>query len=67
MRFTPRSYFFAGLPEAEAPDASSDVVAELLMTAEGAELAELFTRLPDGAVRRSVVNLVRTMAGDVPD
>lgn len=61
------TYFFDGLisnEDGEPPVTMHLAVRDLLLTAEGAELAELFTKLPRGRVRRSVLDLLRAM-GDV--
>ncbi len=65
------SYFFDGLPdpiEGGEPDGAvahvHEVMQTFLQTSEGVELAEIFPRIANGKVRRQILDLVRTMAGD---
>uniref|UniRef100_B0T9H0 Transcriptional regulator, XRE family n=1 Tax=Caulobacter sp. (strain K31) TaxID=366602 RepID=B0T9H0_CAUSK len=64
----PVSYFFEGLADPCDPDASSDPteasVQQFLATSEGLELAAIFPKIQRAAVRRHVLQLVRSMAED---
>ncbi|CAN7381836.1 helix-turn-helix transcriptional regulator [Phenylobacterium sp. LjRoot225] len=63
------TYFFDGLPsmeDAEAPVARNLAVHDLLLTPEGAELADLFAKLPRGRVRGRMLDLFRAMADAQP-
>jgi transcriptional regulator with XRE-family HTH domain len=65
----PVSFFFDEQDETAAPDsdagtASEDSVSAFLMTTEGIELARLFPKIRRGAVRRAVLNFVRSAVGD---
>lgn len=68
----PVAYFFDGLADpatAKETDgfsqpASEQFVNAFLMSAEGLELAELFTQIKRARLRRRVVDLVRAMAED---
>jgi transcriptional regulator with XRE-family HTH domain len=68
----PVSYFFDGLADPAtakesdgfAQPASEQFVNAFLMSAEGLELAELFTQIKRTRLRRRVVDLVRAMAED---
>lgn len=64
---TPISYFFDGYGESEGVEGfsgsqSEQIVHSFLMTTEGIELAEAFPRIGSGKLRRSVLELVRTLA-----
>ena len=68
----PIGYFFDGLADPAtakegdglAQPASEQFVNAFLMSAEGLELAELFTQIKRARLRRRVVELVRAMAED---
>lgn len=68
----PVAYFFDGLADPAtaketdgfAQPASEQFVNAFLMSAEGLELAELFTQIKRARLRRRVVDLVRAMAED---
>lgn len=58
-------YAVSGFAEEEDPNSLDDSsVMEFLATREGLELNKAFARIRDPKVRRSVVDLVRSMAGD---
>lgn len=71
----PVAYFFDGLADPAtaketdgfAQPASEQFVNAFLMSAEGLELAELFTQIKRARLRRRVVELVRAMAEDEAD
>ena len=66
----PVSFFFDGAPDAqlqatglaEAPSAA--YVADFLATSDGLALTRAFTRIPDGKLRRRIVDLVEAIAGE---
>ena len=61
----PVSYFFEGLEGTIADiaeDTEGEAVRAFFGTTEGLELARLFPRIPRGAVRRQVLELVRALA-----
>ena len=62
------SFFFDGLAdpaEGETADgASEQLVNDFLMTSEGLELASSFPKIQRVRVRRRILELVRTLAGD---
>jgi len=65
----PLSFFFAGLPSPESGAAEDPattraerLVREFLATNEGAELAQLFPRIPQAGVRRQILQLVKASA-----
>ncbi len=68
----PVNYFFDGLADPAtaketdgfAQPASEQFVNAFLMSAEGLELAELFTQIKRARLRRRVVDLVRAMTED---
>lgn len=67
----PVAFFFDGLADTvgdgeidEAAEQANLTTRNFLMTAEGLELAELFTRLGHARVRRQLLDLVRAMAHD---
>lgn len=71
----PPAFFFEGLPtagEAEAEgspalaaaEAGSAYVVDFLSTSEGLRLNRGFARIHDAKVRKRVVDLVKTLAGD---
>ena len=64
----PVSFFFDGLADPAAGDtadgASEQLVNDFLMTSEGLELAGSFPRIQRARVRRRILELVRTLAGD---
>lgn len=71
---SPISYFFDGLadPTAERADGMQEshneqFVHDFLMTPEGLELAETFPRIRERAVRRKILDLVRSLSGDNSD
>jgi transcriptional regulator with XRE-family HTH domain len=65
---TQTAYFFEGLADpsqavtATAADGAEQFVHDFLMTPEGLELAGLFPKIKRGAVRRRILDLVRSMA-----
>ena len=61
------SYFFEGLADPTDLDGfeengSEQFVHDFLMTGEGMQLASLFPRIPQGPLRRKILELVRVMA-----
>lgn len=67
----PVAYFFEGLedPEGPSPADGADrqiggLVETLMATDGGAELAEAFTKIPPGPMRRRLVALVHTIVGE---
>jgi transcriptional regulator with XRE-family HTH domain len=61
------AYFYEGLGEESSSDPanlSRDVVQDFLLTPEGVELAGTFPRIPQGRLRRKIVELVRAMADE---
>jgi len=64
------NYFYEGLASVEdggPPAMMNMAVHDLLLTAEGSELAELFTKLPRGRIRRRLLDLLRAMAEGRPE
>jgi transcriptional regulator with XRE-family HTH domain len=65
----PIAWFFEGLTDpveggvesAAEPEAASRIH-DFLLTREGVDLASLFPKLPEGSVRRRIVELVRALA-----
>jgi len=57
------NYFYEGLftNEDSQSGAMNLAVHDLLFTSEGTELADLFTKLPRGRIRRRVLDLLRAM------
>lgn len=49
-----------------AERSGDDYLVEFLNSREGVELNRAFTRIADSRVRRSIIELVRAMAGDAP-
>ncbi len=64
----PVSYFFDGLADptaaGDSDGASEQFVNDFLMTGEGLELAATFPKIQRPRVRRRILELVRTLAGD---
>jgi len=67
----PVSFFFDGAPGpsgAPSPSGmeenSSTYMVEFLSSPEGLQLNKAFSRIPDAKVRRRIVELVRSLAGD---
>ena len=67
----PVSFFFDGAPGpagASSPSGmeenSSSYMVEFLSSPEGLQLNKAFSRIPDAKVRRRIVELVRSLAGD---
>ena len=66
----PVSYFFEGLADPTSGDTGSGIdgpeqfVHDFLMTPEGLELAATFPKIRKGRIRRRVLELVRTLAGE---
>ncbi|WP_165187881.1 helix-turn-helix domain-containing protein [Caulobacter soli] len=58
-------YFFQGLPEADTLEPADGVEATqiFLSSQEGHQMAAIFARVPAGATRRRLVDLIRTVAG----
>lgn len=66
---SPVSYFFEGLADPASPDAGpvdgpEALMHEFLMTSEGLELAAAFPKIPRGRIRRRLLDLVRSLAGE---
>lgn len=72
----PVEFFFDGAPHggtglepasgfAEAPGTA--YVADFLSSTEGVQLNKAFVRIKDARIRRKIVELVNTIAGDEPD
>jgi transcriptional regulator with XRE-family HTH domain len=66
---SPISYFFEGLAdptagEGGAVDGPEQLMHDFLMTSEGLELAAVFPKIPRGRVRRRVLDLIRSLAGE---
>lgn len=66
---TPIAFFFEDLPEGgdgrkDVPETGRPYVMDFLATSEGLELNKAFARIADAKVRRKVVELVRTLAGE---
>lgn len=72
----PVEFFFDGAPQghmapegtggfAEAPGTA--YVADFLSSSEGVQLNKAFVRIKDARVRRKIVELVNSIAGDDPD
>ena len=53
-----------GQPKANGSASSPDYVSEFLATSDGLALTRAFTRLPSAKLRRSIVTLVKEIAGD---
>ena len=67
----PIGFFFSGYGDISPVDAfiesnSEKAVSGFLTTAEGIELAELFPRVGNPTLRRKIVELAKTLAGDTP-
>jgi len=64
----PISYFFDGLADPTTADqgngASEQLMHDFLMSGEGLELAAAFPKILRPRVRRRILELVRTLAGD---
>ena len=60
---TPVSYFYEGLGE-QARGAGAGGAQEFMLTAEGMELMSAFPRIPQAALRRKLVELVRAVADE---
>ena len=62
------AYFYEGLGDPSEPGTNlpRETVQDFLMTSEGLELAATFPRITQPRVRRKVLELVRTLAGDEP-
>ncbi len=63
----PVSYFFDGLADPSTSGeggGSEQLVNDFLMTGEGLELASTFPKIQRPRVRRRILELVRTLAGD---
>ncbi len=68
----PVDFFYEGAPLAQsapgfAEEPASTYVADFLTTAEGLELMKAFVRVKDARIRRRLVELVRTLAGESED
>ena len=66
---TPIAFFFEDLPDSgdgrkDVPETGRPYVMDFLATSEGLELNKAFARISDAKVRRKVVELVRTLAGE---
>ena len=64
----PMNYFFDGAPDGgngeTVEPADEQTVRDLLLTAEGMELAQFFPRVANVRARRRVLELVRSLAED---
>ncbi len=67
----PVSFFFEGLPDPAAPaetvsrsQSREQSIADFMRSSDGAELADAFSRLSRGRLRRHVVDFVRALAED---
>ena len=66
-------FFFEGAPnldqteEGFTENSSPPYVSEFLSSAEGLSLTRAFTKIRDARVRRRIVDLVETLAGDADD
>jgi len=65
----PVQFFFEGLGEKSmasgmAENDQTPVVYDFIQSADGVSLAEAFSRIKDGKVRRRVLELVRTLAAE---
>jgi len=67
----PVSFFFDGAPgptgaanQSGFEEKSSSYMVEFLSSPEGLQLNKAFSRIPDAKVRRRIVELVRSLAGD---
>jgi transcriptional regulator with XRE-family HTH domain len=63
----PPTFFFEGAPgqrKASGSAPSPAYVSEFLATSDGIALTRAFTRLSSGKLRRSIVNIVKEMAGE---
>lgn len=64
------SYFFEGLADpsvagsVEVADGPEQMMHDFLMTSEGLELAAVFPKIRRGKVRRRVLDLIRSLAGE---
>jgi transcriptional regulator with XRE-family HTH domain len=61
------SYFYEGLSDTPEPAGSNiprETVQDFLMTPEGLELASSFPKIPQGRLRRKILDLVRVMSED---
>jgi len=61
------SYFYEGLSNTPEPMGSNlprETVQDFLMTPEGLELASSFPKIPQGRLRRKILDLVRVMSED---
>ncbi|MGF7159033.1 transcriptional regulator with XRE-family HTH domain [Rhodoligotrophos appendicifer] len=72
----PVQYFFEELPHSSAnsvpemgfaESAGEPIIMDFLTSSEGLQLNKAFTRIKDPSVRRKVVELVRTLAGEATD
>ena len=64
---TPVSYFYEGLSDGADPAATTPAqrgAQDFLLTSEGMELAQAFPRIPRPALRRRVLELVRTLSDE---
>ncbi len=61
------SYFYEGLSDTPEPfgvNLPRETVQDFLMTPEGMELASAFPKIPQGRLRRKILDLVRVMSED---
>jgi transcriptional regulator with XRE-family HTH domain len=69
----PVSFFFEGAPTGESliggmgESASPSYVADFLSTSEGVQLNKAFVKIDDPKVRRKLIELVESLAGDGVD
>jgi transcriptional regulator with XRE-family HTH domain len=70
----PVAWFFEGLAdpaegriECAAESEGASRIHDFLLTREGADLANLFPKLPEGSVRRRIIELVRALAEASPE
>lgn len=69
----PVSFFFDGAPTGESlvsgmgESAGPGYVADFLSTSEGVQLNKAFVKIDDPKVRRKLIELVESLAGDGPE
>ena len=64
------AYFYEGLSSTPEPVGSNlprETVQDFLMTPEGLELASSFPKIPQGRLRRKILDLVRVMSEESED
>lgn len=71
----PVEFFFDGAPQGTVPDQApgfaeaggTAYVADFLSSSEGVQLNRAFVRIKDARIRRKIVELVNSIAGDEPE